>query len=136
MTGAFVRACALASALGPDLDSAVERLAGAPAASARDTKIGGPWPYFSIPIAGEDWRKRAEAIARSVAEGLRREAALAPAEWAALPWIVGSSSFSLGAGDDGGWAAPEPSSAVPRTLASELAGRGPRTAMTPTCTAG
>ncbi len=136
MTGAFVRACALASALGPDLDSAVERLAGAPAAPARDTKIGGPWPYFSIPIAGEDWRERAEAIARSVAEDLRREAALAPGEWAALPCIVGSSSFSVGAWDDGGWAAVEPSFEFSRRLAKEFGVRGPVTAVSTTCTSG
>src|SRR5258708_4013954 len=136
MTGAFVRACALASALGPDLDSAVERLAGAPAAPARDTKIGGPWPYFSIPIAGEDWRKRAEAIARSVAEDLRREAALAPAEWAALPCIVGSSSFSVGAWDDGGWAAGEPLFEFCRRLAKGVRVRRPVTAVSTTCTSG
>src|SRR5437899_11758016 len=105
----FVRAAALASALGPDLDSAVERLAGAPVAPARNTKTGGAWPYFAIPISGADWRERAEAIARSVAGDLRREAAIEAARWAELPCIVGSSSFSVGAWDEGGWAALEPS---------------------------
>ncbi|HEY6241486.1 MAG TPA: hypothetical protein VIW78_11685, partial [Burkholderiales bacterium] len=101
MSGAFVRATALASALGTDLASAVERLAGAPAAPARNTKIGGAWPYFTIPVAEENWGRRAEAIARSVAGDLRREAALAPSQWASLPCIVGSSSFAVGAWDDG-----------------------------------
>jgi 3-oxoacyl-[acyl-carrier-protein] synthase-1 len=136
MTGAFVRACALASALGPDLEAAVERLAGAPVAPARNTKIGGPWPYFAIPIAGDDWRKRAETIARSVAENLRREAALAPGEWAALPCIVGSSSFSVGAWDDGGWQALEPSFEFSSNLAKAFGVRGPVTPVSTTCTSG
>ena len=104
MTEAFVRATALASALGPDLDTAVERLSGAPLAPARNTAAGGAWPYFAIPVAGDDWMMRAEAIARAVAESLRREAALAPGEWAALPCIAGSSSNSVGTWDSGGWA--------------------------------
>ena len=136
MTGAFVRATALASALGPDLEAAVERLAGAPAVPARNTKIGGTWPYFAIPIAGKDWRKRAEAIARSVAESLRREAALAPARWAELPCVVGSSSFSVGAWDDGGWAALEPSFEFSRRLARGFGVHGPVTAVSTTCTSG
>jgi 3-oxoacyl-[acyl-carrier-protein] synthase-1 len=136
MTGAFVRACALASTLGPDLEAAVERLAGTPVAPARNTKIGGPWPYFSIPIAGDDWRKRAETIARSVAEDLRREAALAPGEWAALPCIVGSSSFSVGAWDDGGWQALEPSFEFSSSLAKAFGARGPVTPVSTTCTSG
>jgi 3-oxoacyl-[acyl-carrier-protein] synthase I len=136
MTGAFVRACALASALGPDVEAAVERLAGAPVAPARNTKIGGPWPYFAIPIAGEDWRKRAEAIARSVAEDLRREAALAPGEWAKLPCIVGSSSFSVGAWDDGGWQVLEPSFEFSWRLAKAFGVRGAVTAVSTTCTSG
>jgi len=136
MTGTFVRACALASALGPDLEAAVERLAGAPVAPARNTKIGGTWPYFAIPVAGKNWRKRAEAIARSVAESLRREAALAPARWAELPCIVGSSSFSVGAWDDGGWAALEPSFEFSRRLARGFGVHGPVTAVSTTCTSG
>jgi len=136
MTGTFVRAAALASALGPDLDSAVERLAGAPVAPARNTKTGGAWPYFAIPVSGRDWRGRAEAIARSVAERLRREAALAPARWAELPCIVGSSSFSVGAWDEGGWAALEPSFEFASRLARDFGVRGPVTAVNTTCTSG
>jgi len=136
MTGAFVRACALASALGPDLEAAVERLAGAPAVPARNTKTGGAWPYFAIPVAEGDWRRRAEAIARSVAEDLRRKAALAPAQWAALPCIVGSSSFSVGAWDEGGWAALEPSFDFSLRLAKAFGVSGPVTAVSTTCTSG
>ena len=136
MSGAFVRACALASALGPDLEAAVERLAGTPVAPARDTQTGGPWPYFAIPISGKDWRRRAQAIARSVAEDLRREAALAPGEWAALPCIVGSSSFCVGAWDDGGWQALEPSFEFSSSLAKAFGARGPVTPVSTTCTSG
>jgi 3-oxoacyl-[acyl-carrier-protein] synthase-1 len=136
MTGAFVRACALASALGPDLEAAVERLVGAPVAPARNTKIGGPWPYFAIPVAGEDWRERAETIARSVAGDLRRKAALAPTQWADLPCVVGSSSFSVGAWDEGGWTAVEPSFEFSRRLAKAFGVRGPVTAVSTTCTSG
>jgi 3-oxoacyl-[acyl-carrier-protein] synthase-1 len=136
MTGIFVRASALASALGPDLDSAVERLAGAPAVPVLDTKTGGAWPYFSIPAAEGDWGRRTEAIARSVAGDLRRKAALAPAQWAALPCIVGSSSFSVGAWDDGGWAAIEPSFEFSLRLAKAFGVHGPVTAVSTTCTSG
>jgi len=136
MTGTFVRAAALASALGPDLDSAVERLAGAPAAPARHTKTGGAWPYFAIPISGGDWTERAKAIARSVAGDLRRGAAIEPARWAELPCIVGSSSFSVGAWDEGGWEALEPSFEFASRLAREFGVRGPVTAVSTTCTSG
>src|SRR5439155_1357502 len=136
MTGAFVRAAALASALGPHLEAAVERLAGAPVAPVRNTKIGGAWPYFAIPISGGDWRMRTEAIARSVAEDLRRVAAIAPARWAELPCIVGSSSFSVGAWDDGGWEALEPSFEFASRLARGFGAHGPVTAVSTTCTSG
>jgi 3-oxoacyl-[acyl-carrier-protein] synthase I len=135
MTGTFVRATALASALGPDLGTAVERLAGAPAPPARNA-IGGAWPYFAIPVEGRDWRKRTEAIARSVAGDLRREAALAPSQWAGLPCVVGSSSFSVGAWDDGGWAAVEPSFEFSRGLAREFGVHGPVAAVSTSCTSG
>jgi len=136
MTGAFVRAAALASALGPHLEAAVERLAGAPVAPVRNTKPGGAWPYFAIPISGGDWRMRTEAIARSVAEDLRRVAAIAPARWAELPCIVGSSSFSVGAWDDGGWEALEPSFEFASRLARGFGAHGPVTAVSTTCTSG
>src|SRR5207302_1944508 len=103
---------------------------------ARNTKTGGAWPYFAIPVAGKDWRKRAEAIARSLAEDLRREAALAPARWAELPCIVGSSSFSVGAWDEGGWAALEPSFDFSCRLARGFGVHGPVTAVSTTCTSG
>src|SRR5439155_19848377 len=136
MIGTYVHAAALASALGPDLDSAVERLAGAPVAPARNTKPGGAWPYFAIPISGGDWRERAEAIARSVAGDLRRAAAIESARWAELPCIVGSSSFSVGAWDQGGWAALEPSFEFSRRLARCFGVHGPMTAVNTTCTSG
>ena len=136
MTGTFVRAAALASALGPDLDSAVERLAGAPVAPARNTKAGAAWPYFAIPISGSDWTERAEAIARLVAGDLRRGAAIEPARWAELPCIVGSSSFSVGAWDEGGSAALEPPFEFAARLARGFGVRGPVTAVSTTCTSG
>src|SRR5436309_390425 len=136
IAGPCVKLPALASALGPDLEAAVERLAGAPAAPARNTKAGGAWPYFAIPVSGGDWRKRAELIARSVAEDLRRKAAIAPARWADLPCIVGSSSFSVGAWDEGGWEALEPSFEFSRRLARGFGVQGPVTAVSTTCTSG
>src|SRR5256885_13680778 len=136
MTGTFVRAAALASALGPDLDSAVERLADAPVAPPLNTRTGGAWPYFAIPISGGDWRERAEAIARSVAGDLRRAAAIESARWAELPCIVGSSSFSVGAWDQGGWAALEPSFEFSRRLARGFGVLGPVAAGNTTCPTG
>jgi len=136
MTETFVRATALASALGPDLDAAVERLSGAPLAPARNTAAGGAWPYFAIPVAGGDWMKRAEAIARAVAESLRREAALAPSEWAALPCMIGSSSNSVGAWDRGGWAALVPPLEFCRMLAKGFGVGGPAMMVNTTCTSG
>src|SRR5882672_11244725 len=105
MTATFLRATALASALGPDLDAAAERLWGKPLAPALHTVAGGAWPYFAIPVAGDDWMKRAEAIATLVAESLQRKAALPAVQWQSLPCIVGSSSGSVGAWDDGNWPA-------------------------------
>lgn len=136
MSAAFVRASALASALGPDLDSAAAQLEGPPAASAPGTKAAGAWPYFAIPIAGESWWSRAETIARSVAASLRRKAALAPEVWARLPCVVGSSSFCVGAWDDGGWAAMQPPFEFSRRLAQWFGVRGPVTAINTTCTSG
>jgi len=48
MTGAFVRACALASALGPDLEAAVERLAGAPVAPTPALDAAGREPEAGV----------------------------------------------------------------------------------------
>ncbi len=137
MTEAFVRATALASALGHDLDAAVERLSGAPLAPARNTAAAGAWPYFAIPVADDDWMRRAEAIARSVAESLRHEAALAPGEWAALPCIAGSSSGLVGAWDNGGWAALALSPLeFCRMLAQWFGVRGPAMMVNTACTSG
>jgi len=71
-----------------------------------------------------------------VAEDLRREAALAPGEWAKLPCIIGSSSFSVGAWDDGGWTALEPSFEFSSSLAKAFGARGPVTPVSTTCTSG
>lgn len=136
MTEAFVRATALASALGPDLDAAVEQLSGAPFAPARNTAAGGAWPYFAIPVAGDDWMKRAEAIARAVAESLRHEAALAAGEWAALPCMIGSSSNSVGAWDRDGWAALVPPLEFCRMLARWFGVRGAAMMVNTACTSG
>jgi 3-oxoacyl-[acyl-carrier-protein] synthase-1 len=136
MTGAFVRATALASALGPDLDAAVERLAGEPVAPARDTTAGRGWPYFAIPVAGNDWLKRAEIIACTVADSLRREAALPAQQWANLPCIVGSSSNSVGAWDSGGWEALRSPVALCGMIASWFGVHGPTVLINTSCTSG
>ena len=133
---AFVRACALASALGPDLDAAAERLSGEPLAPARNTPAGGDWPYFSIPISGRGWMDRVEAIARKVAANLRRAAELAPDEWAALPCFVGSSSSGVGAWDEGGWAALPPPLEFGRRLARSFGVLGPEMVVNTACTSG
>lgn len=136
MSAAFLRASALACALGLDVDSAAERLAGPPRPLARDPQGVGAWPYLAIPTAGSDWWSRAELIARSVADSLRRKAGLAFEEWARLPCIVGSSSFCVGAWDEGGWSALEPSFEFSRKLAQWFGVRGPVTAINTTCTSG
>jgi 3-oxoacyl-[acyl-carrier-protein] synthase-1 len=136
MTGTFVRAAALASALAPDLGAAVERLSGAPAMPARNTEAGGPWPYFAIPLADADWMRRAEIIARSAAESLRRAAALAPHDWAGLPCIVGSSSHSVGASENDAQAKLPPPLEFSRTLAQWFGVRGPVIAASTACTSG
>jgi 3-oxoacyl-[acyl-carrier-protein] synthase I len=136
MSGAFVRAGALACALGPDLDSAATRLAGPPATPVPGYRAEGAWPYLAIPAAGGDWWSRTETIARSVAESLRRESALAPEDWARLPCIVGSSSFSVGAWDEGGWSALRAPFDFCRKLAQWFGVRGPVTAINATCVSG
>jgi len=133
---AFVRACALASVLGPELDAAAERLSGEPLAPSRNTPVGGEWPYFPIPLSGSGWMARAEAIARAVAASLQREAALAPDEWAALPCFVGSSSNGVGAWDEGGWPALLPPLEFGRRLASWFGVRGPELVVNTACTSG
>ncbi len=131
MSGAFVRATALASALGPGLDAASGRLFGEPAPT--QTLIG--WPYRAIPLEDRDWRRRAQTIARAVAADLRRKADLSAARWAQLPCLVGSSSFSIGAseGDD---PALERPSAFCRVLAQCFGASGPVIAMSSACTSG
>ena len=86
--------------------------------------------YVGAPVA------RHIAIARSVAKNLRREAALAPGEWAALPCLVGSSSHSVGAWDAGGWAALRPPLEFCRMLAQWFGVRGPAMGVNTACTSG
>lgn len=132
----FVRAYALASALGPDLGTAAERLSGEPLAPARNTPAGGDWPYFPIPVSGSSWMARAAAIARAVAQSLRREAGLAQGEWAALPCIVGSSSNAVGSWDSGGWAALVPPLEFGRMLARGFGVSGTSMVVNTACTSG
>jgi len=136
MNAAFVRAAALASSLGPDLESALGRLRGEPLAPQHGTSAGGLWPYFPIPLDERNWKKRAETIAFAAADSLRREAALSPAEWAVLPCLVGSSSYSVGAWDEGG----EPALQRPLDFCSMLARRfgvrGPIMMVNTACTSG
>lgn len=134
MTPVFVRATALACALAPDLDAAAGRLSGKPVAPGRTPC--GSWPYFAIPLAGNDWMRRAEAVARAVADGLQREAGLAKDAWAALPCLVGSSSHSVGAWDEGGWQSLQPPLAFCRTLAQWFGARGPAMMINTACTSG
>jgi 3-oxoacyl-[acyl-carrier-protein] synthase-1 len=133
---AFVRACALASALGPDLGAAAERLSGEPLAPSRNTAVGGEWPYLPIPISGGGWMARAENTARTVAASLQRGAALSPDEWAALPCFIGSSSNGVGAWDEGGWPALLPPLEFGRRLASWFGVRGPDLVVNTACTSG
>jgi len=136
MTQAFVRATALACVLGTDLESACERLCGKPAAPERNSAAGGAWPYRAIPAAEDDWMKRAEAIARAVADDLRRGAGLAPGEWSALPCLAGSSSGSVGAWDRGGDASLRPPLEFSRMLAGWFGVRGPAMMVNTACTSG
>jgi 3-oxoacyl-[acyl-carrier-protein] synthase-1 len=131
MSGAFVRATALASALGPELGAATGRLLGEPCAP--QTLMG--WPYRAIPVEDSDWRRRAQTIARSVAAALRRSAGLPADHWAGLPCLVGSSSFSIGA-SEGEYPALELPSTFCRTLAQCFGAGGPVIAMSTACTSG
>jgi len=131
MSGAFVRATALASALGPELGAATGRLLGEPCAP--QTLMG--WPYRAIPVEDSDWRRRAQTIARSVAAALRRSAGLPADRWAGLPCLVGSSSFSIGASESENPAVELPD-AFCRTLAQCFGAGGPVIAMSTACTSG
>ncbi|MGB5081909.1 MAG: beta-ketoacyl synthase N-terminal-like domain-containing protein, partial [Burkholderiales bacterium] len=136
MSAVFVRATALACALGPDLETALGRLRGEPLAPERNTRAGGAWPYFAIPAEGGDWAERASAIARTVADALRREARLSRKAWAALPCLVGSSSHSVGAWDENGEAALQPPLEFCRMLARDFGVRGPMMLANTACTSG
>ncbi len=136
MTPTFVRAAALASALAPDLDAALERLSGPPLAPERNTAAGGAWPYFAIGVSDADWMRRAERIACAVADSLRRKAALADDDWGRLPCIVGSSSHSTGACEDAERPVLEPPLEFARTLARWFGARGPAIAVSTACTSG
>ncbi len=131
-----MHAAALASALAPDLDAAVERLSGAPALPAGTVEAGGTWPYLSIPVTHRDWTARAERIARAVADSLRRKAALAAAEWERLPCLVGSSSHFIGACENEPRPSLEPPLEFARALARWFGVRGPAIAVSSACTSG
>ncbi len=131
-----MHAAALASALAPDLDAAVERLSGAPALPAGTVEAGGTWPYLSIPMTHGDWTARAERIARAVADSLRRKAALAAAEWERLPCLVGSSSHFIGACENEPRPSLEPPLEFARALARWFGVRGPAIAVSSACTSG
>ncbi len=131
MSGAFVRATALASALGLELDAATGQLLGEP--SAPRSAMG--WPYRAIPLEDADWMRRAQSIARSVAAALRRGAGLPAARWAGLPCLVGSSSFSIGAAD-GDPPVLQPPLPFCRMLAQCFGAGGPIIAMSTACTSG
>ena len=132
MSGAFVRATALASALGLELDAAVGGLLEEPSAPQR---VMG-WPYRAIPLEEDDWQRRAQGVARAVAADLRRRAGLPAERWAGLPCLVGSSSFSIGAAEGDDAAVPERPSAFSRTLAQCFGAGGPVIAMSTSCTSG
>jgi len=136
MKAAFVRATALACALGADLPTALGRLRGEPSVPRRGTPAGGVWPYFAIPLESGGWAGRASAIAQTVAEALRREAGLSREEWAALPCLVGSSSYSVGAWDEGGEPALQPPLEFCRMLAQHFGVRGPVMMTNTACTSG
>ncbi len=131
MSAAFVRATALASALGPELAISTERLLGPPAAAG---ELMG-WPYLPVPVQDGNWRRRAQGIAEAVAADLQRRASLPAERWPGLPCVVGSSSFSIGAaeGDD---PALEPPNEFCRALARSFGAGGPVMAMSTACTSG
>jgi 3-oxoacyl-[acyl-carrier-protein] synthase-1 len=131
MSGVFVRATALASALGSELDAAAGRLLGEP--STAQTLMG--WPYRAIPVEDGDWGRRAQTIARAVAMALRQSADLRAERWAGLPCLVGSSSFSIGA-SEGDEPSLERPSAFCRMLAQCFGAGGPVIAMSTACTSG
>ncbi len=136
MNPVFVRAAALACALGPDLAAAVQRVSGTPATPARVSAAGASWPYFSIPVVADGWMQRAETIARAVGDDLRSRAALSSRDWAALPCIVGSSSHSVGAWDGGDLEALPLPLDFSRSLAAWFGARGPVMAVNTACTSG
>jgi 3-oxoacyl-[acyl-carrier-protein] synthase I len=136
VSAVFVRAAALASALGPDLDTALERLAGAPLVPAPCIEAGGRWPYFAIPVPAGRWGARAEQLARGVAEDLRRKAALSAGEWQGLPCFVGSSSHDVGACESAADPKLRPPLELARSLAQWFGVRGPTIAVSSACTSG
>ena len=136
MSAVFVRAAALASALGPGLDAAIERLSGAPLVPAPCIDAGGRWPYFAIAASSGNWMERAGQIASAVAEDLRRKAALSAAEWQDLPCFVGSSSHDVGARESDADPALRPPLELAGTLARWFGVRGPTLAVSSACTSG
>ena len=90
----------------------------------------------ALPPVGEDWMKRAEGIARSVAASLKEKAKLSDAEWQRLPCFVGSSSHFIGARE----AEPDAKLGPPIEFATQLARwcgvTGPVMAVNTACTSG
>lgn len=99
MNSVWLAGRGLASALGPDLPSAIDCLARGGTAVTRVPTIlpGSDWPYFAIADAEPDWRTRARRIVRDVAAQAGANADRRSALYLA------SSSFDIGAieaGDD------------------------------------
>lgn len=136
MSAVFVRAGALASALGRDLDAAIGRLSGAPLVPAPCIDAGGRWPYFAIPGSSGDWMERSEQLARALAEDLRRKAGLPAGDWETLPCFVGSSSHDIGACENGADPALRPPLEFASRLARWFGARGPALAVSSACTSG
>ncbi|GHU34007.1 hypothetical protein AGMMS50256_27050 [Betaproteobacteria bacterium] len=59
--------------------------------------LGTRYPWFALPLDERDWRTRALRAASLVAAEL--SAGMSPAEFAALPLFIGSSSFDAGAAE-------------------------------------
>lgn len=90
----------------------------------------------TLPPVGEDWMKRAEAIAGAVCTELKSKADLAEREWQRLPCLVGSSSHFIGARE----AQPEAELGPPVEFAARLArcfgASGPVMTVNTACTSG
>lgn len=129
MNSVWLTGRGLASALGPDLPSAIDCLAQGGSAVRRipATLPGGDWPYFAIADAEPDWRTRARRIVRDVAaqagaNGDRRCAL-----------YLASSSFDIGAIEAGDDFLPD-AHAFAEEVASWLGWQGAVFAVSTACT--